>query len=69
LSSDTHQENSADPITDGCEPPYGSWGLNAGPLEGQSVLYYMSSPWLDTVLASKDVLEPSLLVELEETER
>jgi hypothetical protein len=27
-----------DPITDGCEPPYGCWELNSGPLEEQSVL-------------------------------
>ena len=27
-----------DPITDGCEPPCGSWGLNSGPLEEQPVL-------------------------------
>jgi hypothetical protein len=26
------------PITDGCEPPYGCWGLNSGPLEERSVL-------------------------------
>jgi len=37
LSSDTPEEGS-DPITDGCEPPYGCWELNSGPLEGQSVL-------------------------------
>ena len=33
LSSDT-----ADPITDGCEPPRGCWELNSGPLEEQLVL-------------------------------
>jgi len=27
-----------DLITDGCEPPYGCWELNSGPLEEQSVL-------------------------------
>jgi hypothetical protein len=26
---------------DGCEPPYGCWDLNAGPLEEQSVLLTM----------------------------
>ena len=25
-------------ITDGCEPPYGCWELNLGPLEEQPVL-------------------------------
>jgi hypothetical protein len=25
-------------ITDGCEPPYGCWELNSGPLEEQSAL-------------------------------
>jgi hypothetical protein len=28
-----------DPITDGCEPSCGCWGLNSGPLEEQSVLF------------------------------
>jgi hypothetical protein len=28
----------SDPITDGCEPPYGCWELNSGPPEEQSVL-------------------------------
>jgi hypothetical protein len=28
----------SDLITDGCEPPSGSWELNSGPLEEQSVL-------------------------------
>jgi hypothetical protein len=37
LSSDAPEEN-IDPITDGCEPPYGFWELNSGPLEGQPVL-------------------------------
>jgi hypothetical protein len=32
-----HQKRALDPITDGCEPPCGCWGLNSGPLE-QSVL-------------------------------
>jgi hypothetical protein len=26
------------PIADGCEPSYGSWELNSGPLEEQTVL-------------------------------
>ena len=38
LSSDTHQKRALDPITDGCEPPFGCWELNSGPLEEQSVL-------------------------------
>jgi hypothetical protein len=32
------QKRGPDPITDGCEPPYGCWELNSGPLEEQSVL-------------------------------
>jgi hypothetical protein len=42
LPSDT------DSIIDGCEPPCGSWGLNSGPLEEQSVL-----------LTSEPSLQPS----------
>jgi hypothetical protein len=34
----THQKRASDLITDGCEPPYGCWDLNSGPLEEQSVL-------------------------------
>ena len=34
----THQKRAPDHITDGCEPPYGRWELNSGPLEEQSVL-------------------------------
>jgi hypothetical protein len=34
----THQKRSLDPITDGCEPPCGSWELNSEPLDGHSVL-------------------------------
>ena len=37
-SLQTHQKRAYDLITDGCEPPCGCWGLNAGPLEEQSVL-------------------------------
>ena len=37
-SLQTHQKRASDPITDGCEPPCGCWGLNSGPLEEQSVL-------------------------------
>jgi hypothetical protein len=33
-----HQKRVSDPITDGCEPPCGSWELNSEPLEEQSVL-------------------------------
>jgi hypothetical protein len=32
----TYQKRASDPITDGCEPPYGFWELNSGPLEEQS---------------------------------
>ena len=32
------QKRAPDLITDGCEPPYGCWELNSGPLEEQSVL-------------------------------
>jgi hypothetical protein len=32
------QNRVPDPITDGCEPPYGCWELNSEPLEEQSVL-------------------------------
>jgi hypothetical protein len=32
------QKRALDPITDGCELLCGYWELNAGPLEGQSVL-------------------------------
>ena len=38
MSLQTHQERTSDPITDGCEPPWGWWKLNSGPLEEQSVL-------------------------------
>ncbi|XP_040599705.1 F-box/WD repeat-containing protein 4 isoform X6 [Mesocricetus auratus] len=34
----THQKRTPDLITDGCEPPYGCWELNSGPLEEQPVL-------------------------------
>ena len=27
----------SDPFIDGCEPPYGCWELNSGPLEEQPV--------------------------------
>ena len=37
LSSDGHQKRPSDPITDGCEPPCGCWGLNSVTLEKQSV--------------------------------
>jgi hypothetical protein len=33
-----HQKRALDLITDGCEPPCGSWELNSEPLEEQSVL-------------------------------
>jgi hypothetical protein len=34
----THQKRALDPITEGCEPPWGCWELNSGPVEEQSVL-------------------------------
>ena len=34
----TPQKRESDLITDGCEPLYGCWDLNLGPLEKQSVL-------------------------------
>jgi hypothetical protein len=33
----THQKSASDPITDGCELLCGSWELDSGPLEEQSV--------------------------------
>jgi hypothetical protein len=33
----TYQKRASDTIIDGCEPPFGSWELNAGLLEEQSV--------------------------------
>jgi len=33
-----HQKRALDPNTDGCEPPYGCWELNSGPLKEQLVL-------------------------------
>ena len=32
------QRRAPDVSTDGCEPPYGCWELNSGPLEEQPVL-------------------------------
>ena len=32
------QRRAPDLITDGCEPPCGSWELHSGPLEEQAVL-------------------------------
>jgi hypothetical protein len=34
----TYQKKASDPITDGCELPYGCWELNSGSLEEQPVL-------------------------------
>ena len=31
-------ERAPDLTTDGCEPPYGCWELNSGPLEEQAML-------------------------------
>ena len=32
------QKRASDLITDACEPPYGCWELNSGPLEEQAML-------------------------------
>ena len=32
------QKRAPDLIPDGCEPPYGCWELNSGPLEEQAIL-------------------------------
>ena len=32
------QKRALDPITDGCEPPYGCRELNSGPLQKQAVV-------------------------------
>jgi hypothetical protein len=37
-SLQTLQKRASGLIRDGCEPPCGSWGLNSGPSEEQSVL-------------------------------
>jgi hypothetical protein len=37
LSSDTLERKVPLQITNGCEPPCGSWELNSGPLREQSV--------------------------------
>jgi hypothetical protein len=50
LSSDTHQKSASDPIIGGCEPPYGCWDLNSGPLAELSVL-----------LTAEPSLQPSLV--------
>ena len=39
----THQKRSSDCIADGCESPCGSWELNSGPQEEQSVLLTVES--------------------------
>ena len=44
LCLDTYQKRASDPITNGCEPPYGCWKLNLGPLEEQSVLLNTEPP-------------------------
>lgn len=46
----THQKRASDLITDGCESLCGSWDLNSGPLEEQSVLLTTEpffQPYLD----------------------
>jgi hypothetical protein len=40
-----HQKRVSDLITDGCEPPCGSWELNSGPLQEQSVLLPAEPSW------------------------
>ena len=52
-----------DLMTDGCEPPYGCWELNSGPLEEQSVLL-TSEPFLQPLFLAgfpSQVLIVSLL--------
>jgi hypothetical protein len=43
------QKRAPDPITEGCEPPYGRWELNSGPLEEQTV-HVTSEPSLQPSL-------------------
>ena len=38
MSARTAQKRASDPVTGGCEPPRGGWGLNSGPQEEQTVL-------------------------------
>jgi hypothetical protein len=33
MYTSAYQERTSDPIIDGCEPSYGWWELNSGPLE------------------------------------
>jgi hypothetical protein len=48
----THTPKMAlDTITDGCEPPYGCWELNSGPLEEQPVLLTAAAPSDDDLTA------------------
>jgi hypothetical protein len=65
LSSDTHQKSVSDPVTDGCEPPYGCWELNAGPLEEQSVLLTTEPSLQPNSLFFKDKLATYSLAVLE----
>jgi hypothetical protein len=45
LSSDTREEKRAsNPITDGCELPYGCWELNSGPQEEQQQELLIAEP-------------------------
>ena len=38
VSTQLLSSEASDPITDGCEPLYGCWDLNSGPLEEESAL-------------------------------
>jgi hypothetical protein len=40
-----HQKRASDLIMGGCEPPFGCWDLNSGPLEEQSVLLPTECPF------------------------
>jgi hypothetical protein len=51
LSSDVPEEG----ITDGCEPPYGCWELNSGPLEEESAV--LAEPSLQPLYPSSSSTE------------
>ena len=37
MSALSAQKRASEPVTGGCEPPRGGWGLNSGPQEEQTV--------------------------------
>jgi hypothetical protein len=53
------QKRTSDPITDGCEPPRGSWELNSGPLKEQPVLL-ITEPSLQPKESGSDQKGPNL---------